>query len=124
MCVRALRKQWWLTATVIVPALLSLSGCLQSDFASRRAAMRNERLVGTLNAIGKTEQRRGPQLARTAAAIDASIARDARASRTNVEESRRYWRRDWGRLNDRCPIHRRTDSSPEQVERYAIILFY
>jgi hypothetical protein len=124
MYVRVSRKQWCLTTTVIVPTLLGLFGCRQPDFASRRLAMREERLAGTFKAIGKSEQRRPLQLARTSAAIDARIARENQASRTNVEEFKRYWRRDWGRIYDRCPLHRRTDRSPEQIERYAIILFY
>ena len=124
MYARMSRKQWCLTTTVIVPTLLGLFGCRQPDFASRRVAMREERLAGICKAIGKSEQRRPSQLARTAAALDTRIAREDRASRTNVEEFRRYWRRDWGRLNERCPLYRRADSSPEQVERYAIILFY
>jgi hypothetical protein len=126
----AVARRWHLATRLLPLALAGASvGCQNADFGERRLQMRDGSLRWTADVWAKSEESRPERLGTAVAYIQANEERHAEALDWDAREARRLLRDDVDRWQQRQPLYwkeigRILGGRPDEIERYAIIMFY
>ncbi len=129
-CVRGTRRLAGLLGLLAAAGLLGgNAGCPSSELAERRLRMRDENLRETVNTWADVEQTRPARLRMAGEYIAWNERHHAEALDRNAREAQRLLKDDVQRWQEHQPLYWKETGrilwgKPEQIENYAIIMFF